>query len=268
MSQGAPPGGGPNATVIASTQPPVVPTTTPADDPTKLQPQPVVTPTTTPDPLSLEPAVTPVTTTAAEPKDIGDLGDHGLNIAADFFVNTLGLDLDGRELTEASKGNFHLLEAKIEVLGDKAKGAGPMLALAKESISRLQGAEKDRLTKTTAMVHEAVGGEANWKAVQQYARTNLPADQLKQASEGLSQGGFVAVAVAKQLLSLASTHPQVSVQGQPATNVEGVSASLQGVAPLNRQQYRVEYRKLVEKYGITGAAKSDELKALNARVTH
>lgn len=282
MSQNAPPGGGPNANVIVSTAQPNG-NQPPADDPTKVQPNQPVAPAqpqapaapVVPDPnaLNLEPAPQPQAPAPNAPQapaaaELPDYGDNGLNIAADYFVNTLGLDINSRELTEAAKGNFHLLEAKIEVLGDKAKGAGPILALAKDSVSRIAAAADAKHKETVTKVHEAVGGEANWKAVQQYARTNLPADQLKQASEALSSGGLAAVAMARHLLSLASSNPNVSVQGQPATNPAAVSESLQGVAPLTREQYRAEYRKLVDKLGISGAAKSDELKALNARVIH
>lgn len=272
MSHNAPPGGGHDARVIVSTEqtqgPPGI-----SDDPTKTQtsagegtpsPDPGKTPDAAPDALSLEPPAQAPATSA--PAELPDYGDNGLNIAADYFVNTLGLDINGRELSEAAKGNFHLLEAKIEVLGEKAKGAGPILALAKESVSRIAAAADAKHKETVTKVHEAVGGEANWKAVQHYARTNLPAEDLKQASDALTAGGLVAVAMARHLLGLASANPNVSVQGQPATSPEAVAESLQGVTPLTREQYRAEYRKLVGKLGITGAAKSDELKALNARV--
>lgn len=274
----APPGGGPNATVIVSTAQGTV--TPVGNDPTQLPPTPApvaapVAAEATPAPVAADPAalsLEPVAAPVANPAPteaataIPDYGDNGLNIAADYFVNTLGLDINGRELSEAAKGNFHLLEAKLEVLGDKAKGSAPMLRLARESIERVQASARDQHTKTVTAVHEAVGGEANWKAVQHYARSTLAPDQLKQASDALSSGGLVAVAMAKHLLTLASSHPQVSVTGQPASNPAAVTGALQGVAPLTREQYRAEYRKLVAEKGIKGASNSDELRALNARV--
>lgn len=275
MSQNAPPGGGPNGVVIASTAQLNAPA---ADDPTKItgQPDPQNQPApqnpNPPDPnaLNLEPVQTQVPAPQNTPTqtEIPDYGDNGLNIAADYFVNTLGLDINGRELTEAARGNFALLEAKIEVLGDKAKGAGPILALAKDSVKRIADSAAAQHKETVTRVHEAVGGEANWKAVQQFARTNLPADQLREASEGLSAGGLVAIATAQYLLGLATKNPNVSTYGQQATDSAAVTEPLKGVAPVTREQYRAEYRKLVAKYGITGAAKSDELRALNARFTN
>lgn len=272
MSMSAPPGGGPGANVIAATQPQGQ---SPAEPqaPELLTPAPVATPEApvqTPaqpaaDALNLEaPPAAPAA--SVTPEALPDYGDNGLNIAADYFVNTVGLSLDSRELVEAAKGNFALLEAKLEVLGDKAKGSGPILALAKESVQRMVETEKARHNATVEAVHTAVGGEANWKAVQQYARTNLPAEQLKEASEALSSGGLQAVAMARYLLSAATSNPNVSVKGQPATSPSAVAESLQGVAPLTREQYRQEYRKLVAEKGIAGAARSEELRALNARV--
>lgn len=271
MSMTAPPGGGPGANVIVATNPN---TPTPAGtDPAELLPQAPVQPTPAPAAVAPAPAdpagslnLQPAPAAEPDPTDVPDYGDNGLNIAADYFVNTVGLPLDSRELTEAAKGNFALLEAKLEVLGDKAKGSAPILALAKESVKRLAEAETARHSATVAAVHTAVGGEANWKAVQHYARTNLPAEQLKEASEALSSGGLQAVAMARYLLSAATSNPSVSVQGQPATSTNAVAESLQGVAPLTREQYRQEYRKLIAAKGISGAAKSEELRALNARV--
>lgn len=276
MSSNAPPGGGPGAVVFASSHPHLqTPAPAPVDDPNlpptpnpaPAQPQPPAAPIAAdPNALTLEPA--PATPPAAPaPASLPDFGDNGLNVAADYFVNTLGLDINGRELTEAAAGNFALLEAKIEVLGDKAKGAGPILRLAQDAVARVKASETARHNETVKLVHETVGGEANWKAVQHYARTNLPPDQLEQASQALTQGGLVAQAMAQHLLRMASTHPQATITGTPASNpASGVSEALQGVAPLTRQQYRAEYRKLVEKMGITAASRSDELKALNARV--
>lgn len=269
----APPGGGPNGQVIASTAqlqqqqnaPVVDDTNKPVIPPVQAAPNAPGNPD--PNALNLEPVATAQAPSVSQTAhtEVPDYGDNGLNIAADYFVNTLGLDINGRELTEAAKGNFALLEAKIEVLGDKAKGAGPILKLAQYSVNRIAENAKAQQAQTVTQVHAAVGGEANWKAVQQYARTNLPANQLKEASDALSSGGLAAVAMARHLLSLATTNPNVSTQGQAATDPNAVAESLQGVAPLTREQYRAEYKKLNQKYGINGVGKSAELAALNAR---
>lgn len=283
MSSNAPPGGGPGATVIATShgnQPaPAAPA--PADDkllpngqPAPAAPAQPAAPAAPPaaDALSLEPAAPaqPAAPANAAPTavSIPDYGDNGLNIAAEYFVNTVGLDIDSRELTEAAKGNFALLEAKLEVLGDKAKGSAPILALAKESIARVTAAETAAHAANVAAVHEAVGGAENWAAIQQFARANLPADQLKQAGESLSAGGFGAQATARYLMALAQANPATTVKGAPATNAAAPAASINGVAPLTKEQYRAEYRKLVAEKGIRGAANSEELRALNARVIH
>ncbi|QGH45064.1 capsid and scaffold protein [Bacteriophage Titan-X] len=273
----APPGGGPGATVIAQTQPngnapaPAAPAPDPNAQipPNPANPAQPAAPAAPADPNALDlNAPAPAAPAPSAPEavaDIPDYGDNGLNIAAEYFVKTVGLDINGRELTEAAKGNFALLEAKLEVLGDKAKGSAPILALAKESIARVTAAATAAHTANVAAVHEAVGGAENWAAIQTFARANLPADQLKQASEALSAGGFGAQATARMLMAMAQANPATTVKGAPATNASAPSASINGVVPLNKEQYRAEYRKLVAEKGIKGAANSEELRALNAR---
>lgn len=264
MAQEAP-GGGPNAIahVVSKGSNP------PAEDPPKVETPPAGDPPAAPpvaappagDPLALEKPVTP----PAASDEVPDFGDVGLNVAAEYFTS-LGLDLNGRELEEAGKGNFALLEAKLEVMGDKAKGSAGYVSLAKEAVTRIQGAAKAKGEQAVKDVHEAVGGEANWTAVRAWATTNLPADQLKQASDALGQGGFIGQTMARQLLAMASGSPNVTVQGKSATNPNGITEGLVAQAPVNREQYRAEYKKILVKYGsISAAQKSDELRSLNAR---
>lgn len=254
----APPGGGTGATVVAATAP-VTPPATPQDPPS--------------DPLKLEPS-TPATPAAppasppapSAPEALPDYGDPGLNVAADYFVNTLGLSMDSPEIVEAAKGNYSYLEAKIAQLGDKAKGADRFITLAKEAQSRVGDQQKAAREAAVKTVYEAVGGEENWKAVQNFARTNLQGDQLAEANTVLEQGGMAAKAMATYLMSLATSHPQTTIQGKTAA--EPAATATQPIlagGPLNREQYRAEYKKLVEQYGITGAQKRPELQALNAR---
>lgn len=269
----APPGGGNGSQVIASTQgnpqgqpqqnppanPPAPPQNPPAppaqqnpppgDDPLKLEPQ-------APAPKKDEPAST----------ELPDLGDPGLNVAADYFINTLGLSVDSPEIVEAGKGNYSYLEATITKLGDKAKGADRFVGLAREAQARMETAQKSKHEATVKAVQDAVGGEANWQAVQNFARTNLKQEQLAEASAALSQGGLVAEAMARHLYGLASQNPQTTIQGNPASDPSAPAQPLAPHAPLTREQYREEYKKLVAEYGITGAQKRPELQALNARL--
>lgn len=268
----APPGGGPGAVVVAATattQPTApaaippnatapTPQTPPVDDPTKL--------------LQLgdgnadgkDGTKPPAKTTASE--SIPDLGDPGLNVAADYFVNTLGLSLDSPEIAEAANGNYSYLEAKIAQLGDKAAGAERFVQLAKDAQARVAErvrAEKETATKT---VMDAVGGADNWKVVADFARANLDAEKIDAANAALSKGGFVAEAMAKHLLALASANPAVTVTGNPVSNPTAPAAPIVPAGPITLEQYKIEYRKLVDQMGISAAQRSPELKALNARV--
>ena len=260
----APPGGGNGAQVIASTQgnqpAPEAPKEIPATQETPTQALP-----TNEDPLKLE-AQAPAAPSAPESTDLADLGDPGLNVAADYFINTLGLSVDSPEIVEAGKGNYSYLEATIAKLGDKAKGADRFVGLAREAQARMETAQKAKHESTVKAVHDAVGGEANWQAVQNFVRTNLKQDQLSEASAALSQGGLVAEAMARHLYGLASQNPQTTIQGNAAVNPSAPSQPLAPHAPLTREQYREEYKKLVAEYGITGAQKRPELQSLNARL--
>jgi hypothetical protein len=182
------PGGGPNAIahVVSKTGNEQTPDPKVVENPPveQVETPPVVQPNLGGDQLVLEQAkVEPVVDNQNESADFGDVG---LNIAAEYFTG-LGLDLNGRELTEAGKGNFLYLEAKLEALGDKAKGSGGYVSLAKEAVTRIQGAAKAKGEQAVKDVHDAVGGEANWTAVRTWATSNLKADQLGQASAALNQ---------------------------------------------------------------------------------
>src|SRR5690606_21349104 len=109
MSQNAPPGGGPNANVIVSTAQPNG-NQPPAEDPTKVQPNqpdpaqpnaPAAPAAPDPNALNLDPAPQPQAPAPNAPQapaaaELPDYGDNGLNIAADYFVNTLGLDINSQ----------------------------------------------------------------------------------------------------------------------------------------------------------------------------
>ena len=265
MAQEAPGGGG--AAIVHVVSRGGNPPEEKIDNPPVGETPPVTPPVNTPpagDQLDLSnpPEATPPAEQVTETPDFGDVG---LNVAAEYFTS-IGLDLNGRELEEAGKGNFALLEAKLEVMGDKAKGSAGYVSLAKEAVNRIREAAKAKGEQAVKDVHEAVGGESNWTAVRSWAASNLKADQLKQASDALNQGGFVAQAMARSLLAMAQGSPTVTVQGQRATNTNAVTEALQGNAPLTREQYRAEYKKLLVKHGsISAAQKSDELRALNAR---
>lgn len=261
----APPGGGNGTQVIASTQgnPQVQPTQDPPTPPAN--PPAPTSPPADDDPLKLE-QQEPVKSADPVGSELPDLGDPGLNVAADYFINTLGLSVDSPEIVEAGKGNYAYLEATIAKLGDKAKGADRFVGLAREAQSRLEAAQKTKHEATVKAVHDAVGGEENWRTVQNFARTNLKQEQLSEASAALSQGGLVAEAMARHLYGLASQNPQTTIQGNPASDPSAPAQPIAPNAPLTREQYREEYKKLVAEYGITGAQKRPELQALNARL--
>lgn len=250
----APPGGPAGSQVITTTPntPPVAPQV-PDPEALKLNPAPP------------SPDAPPVPPSTPSP-DVPDFGDPGLNVAADYFVNQLGLSLDSPELSEAAKGNYAYLEAKLAQLGDKAKGAEAYVQLAKSAQERVQKNARAHVESTIKSIHEAVGGETNWTAIKSFAQSNLSQDDLGEASAALHKGGISAVAMAKYLHAAASASPSVNVQGNPTTSPVAAAAPIVPASQLSREEYRAEYRKLIDKHGIMGAQRSHELAALNARL--
>lgn len=267
MSDNAPPGGGPGATVIATTVPGGTPAPAPVVAPANPPASPPAPATVTPpanapdDALNLEPVVNQPPASAENV----DYGDNGLNIAADYFINTCGIDRNDPALEQAAKGQFHLLEAKLQVLGDKAKGSGPMLELAKESLGRITAKAQEKYNATVKIVRDAAGGEENWKAVQAWARTNLTPEQQAEARAAFEQGGLVAQAMSIHLTTQASKSAAVTLTGAEVTTPGAPASQLHAAPPLSGEEYRAEYKKLLQKYGVAGVAHSAELKALNAR---
>lgn len=257
-SSNAPPGGPAGAPSITATTPGIT-----AVDPKNPNPAPNPTPVED-DPLKLNPAPTPVVTEPSN-TDVGDQGDPGLNIAADYFVNTLGLSIDSPEIVEAAKGNYSYLEAKIVQLGDKAKGADRFIKLARDAQERMGNSAKTKHEATVKIVHDVVGGAENWKAVQNFARSNLSEAVQAEASAVLSQGGLAAQAMAQHLLSLASGNTATTITGANAVADNAAANPLHGHAPLNAEQYKTERKKLLDKYGIKAADRTPEMAALNQR---
>lgn len=188
-------------------------------------------------------------------------GDAGLDLAMGFF-DKLGLTLDSPEMQEAGNGNFSYLEAKLAALGEKAAGSAQYLALAKEAQARLSAQAKAQQEERRKTVHDAVGGEENWKALQEYVNANAEPEELEVVRSALSQGGLVATAVAKHLHSL--------FLAAPGSNVEPASAATNIPTPdtgagLTLAGYRQEVNSLVAKIGSNRLDGSPEYAALRRK---
>ena len=218
-------------------------------------------------PVVAAPVVAPVTPPATPPASASDAvtfeptGDAGLDLAMDFF-GKLGLSLDSPEMQEAGNGNFSYLEAKLASLGEKAAGSAQYLALAKEAQSRLSAQSKAQYEERRKTVHDAVGGEENWKELQTYINANAEPAELEIVRTALAQGGIVATAVAKHLHEMFLAAPGST--SAPANAVQNLPVPDNG-AGLTLAGYRQELSTLVAKIGSQRLDGSPEYSALRRK---
>lgn len=202
------------------------------------------TPPATPPAAPAEPAATVDTATGVityEPT-----GDIALDLSLEFF-GKLGLGFDSPELQEAGKGNFKYLEAKLAEMGDKAKGFEKFVELAREAHGRLKANEQTAYEQRKATVYEAVGGEENWKKIQEHVKANATPEELNEVKEAIAQGGIVARAVATLLHNQYFKTPGVTVD--PADPTTRQSTPPAGGNVLTKAGYLQELNVLVARYG-------------------
>lgn len=125
-------------------------------------------------------------------------GDAGLDMALGFF-GKLGLGPGDAAFDAASNGDFGMLKAKLGQLGDKAKGHEGFIALAEQAYAKGADAAKGKIAKDVAAIHQAVGGEAQWKTIQKWASENAEPAEKVEVNAALRQGGVAAKAMAQWL---------------------------------------------------------------------
>lgn len=246
------------AQLIANTAPPGggnLATPPPAPAPA---PEPLVA---TPAPSTPAPVAAPAANGAFTYEPTGDLA---LDMSLEFFGN-LGIAPDSAEMVEASKGNFQYLDAKLAAMGDKAKGYERHLSLGKEAYTRIEARDKAAFDAILTSVHETVGGKEAWEATSAYAKQHMKPEMLEQARAVISTGGLAAQAMAFFLHNQVLQAQGTSVPGRPAVDTgAAATAAVVSSAPLNPQQFGIEYKKGLAKYGM-GFDKTPEYQALLAR---
>lgn len=162
------------------------------------------------------------------------------------FLSKMNLPPTDPAVQAAQTGDFTLLEAKLSLMGDKAKGADKILALAKSVQAREAAASAERNTKTAEMLYETFGGEETWKEVQKWAKDNGEPDELAYFNTSFAKGGIAAKAAALYLQECYKTASGTTVPAQKATkdpsNTKGDSTPTNG--PLSPQAYAKAVREL------------------------
>lgn len=213
------------------------------------------------------PNVAPLPTEPTGPVviEFNPTGDAGLDMALGFF-GKLGLGPGDAAFDAAANGDFAMLKAKLGQLGSKAVGFEGFVALAEQAYAK--GAEENKATvaKNVADIHKAVGGEANWKAIQTWASANAEPSEKVGVNAALKAGGIQAKAMALWLADKYSKASGTTVEPAPvlAPGAGGKPESPNTGGHLSAAQYAVETQKARQKLGYRFEG-SKEYASLQAR---
>lgn len=190
-------------------------------------------------------------------------GNASLDVALGF-LGKQGYGPDHPAMLAAAEGNFGILKAELAAKG--VAGASEYLALGEESYKATKAASEAKVTADRGAIETAVGGPANWVAIQTWASKNATPAERADVNKGLAVGGVVAKATAEWL---ASKYAKAS-----GTVVEPVNGIIPGgvVTPgasdngaLAPRPYADAVRKLASKIGSGDMENSPEYKALQSR---
>lgn len=193
-------------------------------------------------------------------------GDASLDMALGFF-GKLGLGPGDAAFDAAANGDFGMLKAKLGAMGAKAAGFEGFVALAEQSYGKAAEANKAKVAKDTAMVHQAVGGEAKWAEIKAWAATNAEPAEKAEVNAALKQGGLVAKAMASWLAGQHAKAAGVTVEpaevGDPAAAGGRYNPSA-GSGALSAKQYATEVQAARARMGYAFEG-SREYESLQAR---
>lgn len=241
-----PPGGNPAAQPPAPAVPPVAPVAPPVGDALLDD--------------NVQPPVPPVADAEPEPAAFPETGNAALDLSLQFFGKA-GITADSPEIVEAEKGNFQYLEAKLRSLGDKAKGWESYLAIAREAHATITQNRTAAIAARREVVHKAVGGEEEWKAIVQFVQANADPAEMKEVRSALALGGQVAKAMALMLQS----QYNANAPRDPKSPTVNQGARPNNGGPLTLTGYRDELSSLTEKIGAHRVNDSAEYAALRRK---
>jgi hypothetical protein len=191
-------------------------------------------------------------------------GDSGLDVALSF-VGNLGIGGTDPALVAAAAGNFALLEAKLDALGDKAKGWERMVNLAKDAFQRSTDQLNATAAKTTAAILSVVGGQETWTAVRDWTAQNATADEKKEINKLIDGGPIAARAAAILMLDLYKKASGTTVTPKNPAPSAGAPEGVSNSGRLNPTEYATAVRALYATLG-SRMETSPEYRALQQRL--
>lgn len=234
--QGAAPTAAPSAAPVAA--PPVAPAAAPvvAPAPAPAETPPSVAPTVgeAPAPVSEAPQGTADATGVVV---YDTTGDPGMDMAL-TFVGKLGLLPEHPAMVKAGEGDFTFIKAHLASLGDKAAGWEQHIALAEQAWDRNVKAAEALNRTIVSSVHQAAGGEANWSAIEQWAKANADPKEKEAINKLLAAGPVEARAATLMLRQMFEAAGGTTVT--PANPLKGALDAEQAgsaMTPLSPKEY-------------------------------
>lgn len=158
-------------------------------------------------------------------------GDTGLDMTLKF-VGDLGYAPDHPAMAAAIEGDFSLLEAELAAKG--VKGYEAYIKLGQKAYAEVSAKTKERMAKDKTAIEAIAGGEAQWKAVSEWAAANADDSEKTVIQSQLSKGGLEAQMAATWLVGLYNKAGNGSTEGAgpKVTSVtSGAAASTGALSP-------------------------------------
>ena len=238
---------------------PAVPATPAAPDAAPVAPEaPAV-----PQPNAAPATPAPATPEPARPAKFEPTGDPVLDTALDYVAG-LGIGSDDPVIEAARDGDFGPLEAKLAALGDKAKDKDRYLALAKRAYEDVTKKAEAKNAEVAAIVHSAVGGEAQWEAIKTWASAQATDAEKEQINAAFAAGGLQAKAAAKYLAEAFARAGRPGVT-KAAAIAPGAAAAPTGAEPLTARDYAKAVDELSRKHRGGDVSHLPEYQTLRSR---
>lgn len=192
-------------------------------------------------------------------------GDVGLDMALNF-VGKLGMGPEHPALDAALKGDFSLIKAQLAGMGAAAQGWEQYVALAEKAFSETATKEEAKLQSIGAAIHSAVGGEAEWKTIQEWAGKNATPEE-KAAINAMLTADAVQARAAAVLLKQTWEAKATDRKYDPASAVRhdaSAHAPSPNTSPLTRRQAVEQIEALRRTHGAS-FDKTPEYAAIHAR---
>lgn len=195
--------------------------------------------------------------------EYAETGDPGLDMCLSF-IGSLGIKEDDPAMQKAVAGDFSLLEAKLSVLGDKAKGWERHLALGKQAYERMDNDSKAQAKAVSDAVVGVCGNAEAWATVRAWATANADETEKKAINAMFAAGPVQARAAAVMLRQAYEQADGTTVTPAKAAKDPGGSQGGAANGALSPKDYTKAVQELHRKLG-NNMDSSPEYAQLQAR---